>query len=198
MSSRPPIACDLSAIDDSELQDHRENGQAVFKAISEIKELDNGYALRLSANTDLISRACAFIARERMYCPFFEFTLTIPPDHDPVWLKLTGREGVKPYIKEALLPKLDAPVTNSSIGRNAMNAIDPDTKVADLVAQHPHTWEVFKSHGCPDMRRGFFSLMARIMSIRNAARIHRIPLDELVADLEAAVSENRHQITDNP
>ncbi len=69
-----------------------------------------------------------------------------------------------------------------------MNSIDPDRKVADLVEQHPQTWEVFRSYGCPDMREGFFSLMARIMSIRNAARIHRIPLNELMRDLQDATT----------
>ncbi|MFH5832925.1 hypothetical protein ACG2F4_14885 [Halalkalibaculum sp. DA3122] len=110
MSSRPPIACDFSAIDDNEIEEHRENGRAVFEAISEIRETPNGYSFKLPADTDIISRAGAFIARERLCCPFFEFTLTIPPDHNPVWLKLTGRQGVKPYIKETLLPKLDASV----------------------------------------------------------------------------------------
>lgn len=70
-----------------------------------------------------------------------------------------------------------------------MQSIDPDRKVADIVEQHPQTCRVFLDHGCPDMREGFFSLMARIMSIRNAARIHRIPLDELLEDLEEAVME---------
>ncbi|MDX1638507.1 MAG: DUF1858 domain-containing protein [Balneolaceae bacterium] len=71
-----------------------------------------------------------------------------------------------------------------------MNAIDPDQKVAELVERHPKTWKVFKSYGCPDMRDGFFSLMAHIMSIRNAARIHRIPLDELTDDLETVITES--------
>lgn len=69
-----------------------------------------------------------------------------------------------------------------------MNTIDPDRKVADLVEQHPRTWEVFRSYGCPDMREGFFSLMARIMSVRNAARVHRIPLDELLVDLKKTIN----------
>lgn len=69
-----------------------------------------------------------------------------------------------------------------------MARIEPNRKVADLLEHHPSTYEVFREYGCPDMRDGFFSLMARIMSIRNAARIHRIPLDELTDDLEKAVS----------
>lgn len=71
-----------------------------------------------------------------------------------------------------------------------MKAIDPDQKVADLVEQHPRTFQVFLSYGCPDMREGFFALMARIMSIHNAACIHRIPLDELLEDLEEVTSDN--------
>ncbi len=40
------------------------------------------------------------------------------------------------------------------------------------------------------MRDGVFSLMARIMSIRNAARIHRIPEDKLLDDLEKAIAND--------
>ncbi|MDZ7689636.1 MAG: DUF1858 domain-containing protein [Balneolaceae bacterium] len=67
------------------------------------------------------------------------------------------------------------------------SSVTPTQKVAELLDRHPQTYHVFLKYGCPDMREGFFSLMARIMSIRNAARIHRIPLDELLEDLEAAI-----------
>lgn len=112
MSTQPDISCNLSAISDSELENHRENGEAVFKAISEIRELKNGYSFKLPAKTKLIQQAGAFIARERLCCSFFEFSLNIHADHGPVWLSLTGRVGVKPYIKENLLPDLEAPITN--------------------------------------------------------------------------------------
>lgn len=78
-----------------------------------------------------------------------------------------------------------------------MNSIDPERKVADLLENHPESYGIFRKHGCPDLRKGFFSLMARIMSVRNAARIHRIPLEELTADMEAAISENNQQPTTN-
>lgn len=69
------------------------------------------------------------------------------------------------------------------------SSITPTKKVAELLDRHPQTYRVFRKHGCPDMRGGFFSLMARIMSIRNAARIHRIPEDELLNDLEKAIEK---------
>lgn len=70
------------------------------------------------------------------------------------------------------------------------NTINPNTKVADLLKQHPQTYPVFQKYGCPDMRKGFFSLMARIMSIRSAASIHSIPLDMLLADLNVSVKND--------
>lgn len=69
------------------------------------------------------------------------------------------------------------------------SSLTPNQKVAELLEHHPQTFQVFRKYGCPDMRDGFFSLMARIMSIRNAARIHQIPLDELMNDLEKAIAE---------
>lgn len=72
-----------------------------------------------------------------------------------------------------------------------MDTIEPKRKVADLLEEHPHSYHVFRKYGCPDMRKGFFSLMARMMSIRNAALIHRIPLDELLDDLEESMQQEK-------
>lgn len=67
-----------------------------------------------------------------------------------------------------------------------MNRITADAKVGDVIREQPQTVDVFLSYGCPDMRDGFFRMMSRVMSVRNAARIHRLPLDELLTDLNYA------------
>jgi hypothetical protein len=64
-----------------------------------------------------------------------------------------------------------------------MEDITADMKVAQVLRLYPRTLEVFLGRGCPDMRRGFFNFMARLMSVRSAARIHKIDLDPLIADL---------------
>ncbi|MDQ6680781.1 MAG: hypothetical protein M3Y67_07430 [Pseudomonadota bacterium] len=63
--------------------------------------------------------------------------------------------------------------------------VTPRLTVATVLATYPDTVAVFRQHGCPDLRRGVFSLMCRIMSVRAAARVHRIPLDDLLRDLNA-------------
>lgn len=65
----------------------------------------------------------------------------------------------------------------------AMGYITSDMKVAEVIRRYPATTEVFLARGCPDMRRGFFNLMARLMSVRNAARVHKIELGSLLEDL---------------
>lgn len=104
MSDRPPIACDLTALEDDERKHHRQTSETVFSAVGELRELPDGYAFRLPADTEVISQAGAFVSRERLCCPFFHFGLEVPPDHGPVWLKMTGRDGVKQYIEETVLP----------------------------------------------------------------------------------------------
>jgi hypothetical protein len=72
-----------------------------------------------------------------------------------------------------------------------MNLITGDTKVAEIVNRYPEAAEVFLARGCPDMRRGFFNFMARVMSVRNAARIHKIALNPLLDDLNRVVQSAR-------
>lgn len=70
-----------------------------------------------------------------------------------------------------------------------MEKITGDMKVAEIIECCPGTVDVFLSRGCPDMRRGFFNLMARLMSVRSAARMHKIELGPLLEDLNKAVRD---------
>lgn len=103
MSTQTPVACDLTAINPDELNDHNLNGEQVFAAVEEIREISNGYAFRLPSKTNLIEKAGAFIARERLCCSFFHFTLEVVPDQGPVWLKLTGDKNIKKFIEENIV-----------------------------------------------------------------------------------------------
>lgn len=107
MSGPPPIACDPTAIDEDEHEAHREVSNAVFESITDVQELSDGYAFRLPADTEVVQNAGTFVSRERLCCPFFDFGLEVPAEKTPVWLKMTGRDGVKDYIEDAVLPYWD-------------------------------------------------------------------------------------------
>jgi hypothetical protein len=67
-----------------------------------------------------------------------------------------------------------------------MGYISGGMKVAAVTRRYPATIELFLARGCPDMRRGFFSVMARLMSVRRAAQFHGLELEALLRDLNEA------------
>jgi len=67
--------------------------------------------------------------------------------------------------------------------------ITSELRVADVLRRWPAAFDVFERHGCPDMRRGFFAMMARVMRLRWAARVHKIPLGQLLDELNACAKQ---------
>lgn len=100
----PAIACDLTAIAPEQRGQHISAMEQLFALVQETRELPNGYAFRLPQEPDMWLRAAELIANERLCCPFFGFALELEPDGGPLWLKLTGGEGVKQFIQTVSSP----------------------------------------------------------------------------------------------
>jgi len=50
----------------------------------------------------VLLKAAEFISLEKLCCPFLAFRLDIDAEGGPVKLRLTGREGVKAFIREEI------------------------------------------------------------------------------------------------
>ena len=100
-----PIMCVLGALDAKQLERHQELRKQLHEKTQEVRELANGYALRLPAENGMILSVAEFITLERQCCPFFSFELEVEGDQASLWLKLTGREGVKEFLKSMLEAK---------------------------------------------------------------------------------------------
>lgn len=95
-----PIACDMSAIEAGRREQHIATGKEVFSAVAKTKELPDGYAFRLSGEPHVLVKTAEFISLEKLCCPFIRFVIEVGAEGGPVWLRLTGREGVKAFIRE--------------------------------------------------------------------------------------------------
>jgi hypothetical protein len=93
------FACSLTALTAEQRKRHAELRKTLGESVKEIQELPDGYAFRLPDDGKTILSAAEFISYEKLCCPFFKFNLEIESDGKPVWLKLTGREGVKQFLK---------------------------------------------------------------------------------------------------
>jgi hypothetical protein len=97
-----PLVCNLAAIPAGERQAHELLAKQLFyDPALERHELDDGYAFQFRA--DQYPQLAAFIANERRCCPFFRFTLEVEPEQGPIWLRLTGGEGVKELLLSELV-----------------------------------------------------------------------------------------------
>lgn len=71
--------------------------------------------------------------------------------------------------------------------------ISEDMRVWAVLQRYPQTIEVFRRHGCPDMRKGIFAVSAQIMKIKWAAKVHKIPVDKLLNDLNSAIKQEARE-----
>jgi len=95
------LACDLTAIPPDERPAHESNSRhPLFEVVQEVRELPDGYALRYAA--EHFPALASFIAAERLCCPFIAFTFEVAAQRGPIWLRLTGREGVKEFLMAEL------------------------------------------------------------------------------------------------
>lgn len=91
--------CRLDALDTAERARYQDLRKQLHAGVQEVKELSNGYAFRLSADSSTILLAAEWITFERRCCPFFSFALDIESEKQSLWLNVTGREGVKAFMQ---------------------------------------------------------------------------------------------------
>src|SRR5207248_11331839 len=73
-------------------------GPQLKKLRNGVRELPNGYAFRFPADPTTVALVAEWAAGERLCCPFFDIDMRLEPEHGPLWLTLTGREGTKDVI----------------------------------------------------------------------------------------------------
>jgi hypothetical protein len=98
LAARERFACNMTALTSVERARHQDLSRALLAAVQEKSELRHGYAFRLPPSALLT--AAEWVSFERKCCPFFAFQIEQPKDEGPVWLRITGSEGVKAFIEE--------------------------------------------------------------------------------------------------
>lgn len=93
------LACDMTALTGEQRKRYMYVREQLHKSVQDIREVTHGYAFRHSAEASVLLLLAEFIRLERRCCPFLEFTLEVESEHGPVWLTLTGPEGVKEFLR---------------------------------------------------------------------------------------------------
>lgn len=98
-SHESPFACNRLALTPEQRKRHfDELGPQLVSLRKDVRELANGYEFEFPADFKTVQLVGEWVAGERACCPFFDIEMRLEREGGPLWLRLTGREGVKQFI----------------------------------------------------------------------------------------------------
>jgi hypothetical protein len=107
LNETPSLACDLTAIPADVREEHVITAPQLFALAKEVQELSNGFAICFANEPGRFMAIAKFIENERLCCPFFNFGLEVEPNSGPLWLRLTGGDGVKEILQTTLFDSIE-------------------------------------------------------------------------------------------
>src|SRR6204780_636656 len=95
-----PFACDRAALTSQARKRHFDELSPALRARKKsIRELRDGFEFEFPPDTATFQLVSEWVAGERLCCPFFDIDVHVEREHGSLWLRLTGREGVKQFIR---------------------------------------------------------------------------------------------------
>jgi hypothetical protein len=95
-----PFACDRAALTPQARKRHFDELSPALRARKlSIRELRDGFEFEFPTDATTFQLVAEWVACERLCCPFFDIDMHVEREHGNLWLRLTGREGVKQFIR---------------------------------------------------------------------------------------------------
>jgi hypothetical protein len=98
----PAVACDFAAMDEEQRARYGVLRHRLEEDFREARELEDGYAFRHSSEEGMLVALAEYVSLERLCCPFFDFAIEVGRGGGEVWLRMTGPDGAKGALKEAV------------------------------------------------------------------------------------------------
>jgi hypothetical protein len=95
-----PLACAPAALSPAERTRHfDELGPKLRSLRKSVRELPDGYAFEYAGDPATYRLVAEWAAGERVCCPFFDIDIRSEREGGPVWVRVTGRDGVKKFME---------------------------------------------------------------------------------------------------
>jgi hypothetical protein len=98
-----PFACNRSALTDVDRKRHFDKlGPTLAGMVRNVRELRDGYEFQFPVDPASFRLVAEWTAGEHLCCPFFDIDLRQERESGALWLRLSGRAGVKQFIQADL------------------------------------------------------------------------------------------------
>lgn len=95
-----PFACNRAALSAQARRRHFDELSPALRARKKsIRELRDGFEFEFPSDTATLQLVSEWAIGERLCCPFFDIEVHAEREGGSLWLRLTGREGVKQFIR---------------------------------------------------------------------------------------------------
>jgi len=99
LTTQNKFYCNIKALNPAERERHKQLTDKLVAARREIVETEKGYEFQYSPSSLSIGELADWVAAEGKCCPFFDFHIDLEREGSLLCLRLTGEEGIKPFIR---------------------------------------------------------------------------------------------------
>ena len=97
--------CNLKGLNPEQRKRKAKLDRTLFSLPIGGRELANGYEIQFPADSSTFQTVVEWAVMERACCQFFDIELRLEREGGPFWLRLTGREGVKEFMRAEFRPE---------------------------------------------------------------------------------------------
>jgi hypothetical protein len=91
--------CNVKALTPEERARHTRLTEKLMATRKETVEVAKGYEFQFSPKSVSLLELADWVAAESKCCPFFDFHIDLEGEGSLLCLRLTGEEGIKPFIR---------------------------------------------------------------------------------------------------
>ena len=99
LTTQNKFYCNIKALNPAERIRHRELTDKLIAAREEIVETEKGYEFQYSPSNVSLAELAHWVEAEGKCCRFFDFHIDLEREGTLLCLRLTGEEGIKPFIR---------------------------------------------------------------------------------------------------
>jgi len=99
MTTETRFYCNIKALNPTERAAHKALTDRLIAARRNIAEIDNGYEFQFDPSAISFPDLATWAIAEAKCCPFFDFHLALENSGGTLGLRLTGPDGVKPFMR---------------------------------------------------------------------------------------------------
>ena len=98
LTTQNKFYCNIKALNPAERERHKQLTDKLISARKEIVETEKGYEFQYSPSNVSLAELADWVVAEGKCCPFFDFHIDVEREGKLLCLRLTGEEGIKPFI----------------------------------------------------------------------------------------------------